>query len=144
MTETNIKSIEQRVADLEAQFADLKVLLTGEDSKNTVIKPKDKVSINEFLKSKKIENEVQRTLVIAFWLDYFEKVDSFNVSDLENTFRKARLSVPKNLNDKVNMNIKNGHLAEDKEKKGGKKAWYVTNTGAEFVEKTLNKEQNEN
>lgn len=140
MTENNVKSLEQRVEELEIQVAELKVLLISEDSKSTV-KPKDKVSINEFLKNKNTRNEVQLTLVIAYWLDYFEKVDSFNVSDLENTFRSARLSVPKNINDKVNMNIKNGHMAEHKEKKNGKKAWYVTNTGVEFVEKTLNKEQ---
>lgn len=99
----------------------------------------EKISINEFLKTKKLEDDVKRTLAIAYWLDYFEKADSFNVSDIENTFRAARLSVPKNVNDKVNMNIKNGHIADNKEKKEGKKTWYVTNSGAELVENELNK-----
>lgn len=139
MTESNVKSLEQRVEELEIQVAELKVLLISEDSKSTTIKPKDIMSINEFLKNKNIQNEVQLTLAIAYWLDYFEKIDSFNVSDLENTFRSARLSVPKNINDKVNMNIKNGHIAEHKEKKNGKKAWYVTNTGSELVENGLDK-----
>jgi len=139
MMEANAKTLEERIFDLEKQVSEIKTILTDEDSKSTIAKHKVKVSINEFIKSKNVQNDVQRTLVIAYWLDYFEKVDSFGVSDLEMGFRSARLSVPKNINDKVNLNIKNGHLSEDKKKKNGKKTWYVTNTGVEFVENTLNK-----
>lgn len=135
----NIKKLEKRVSDLEHRVEELKNMLMATGTNSTVRKPQEKMSINEFLKTKKLEDGVKRSLSIAYWLDYFEKVDSFNVSDIEDAFRAARLSVPKNVNDKVNMNIKNGHMAENKEKKEGKKTWYVTNSGADLVENELNK-----
>ncbi|KKR27991.1 MAG: hypothetical protein UT61_C0060G0004 [Candidatus Woesebacteria bacterium GW2011_GWA1_39_8] len=72
MMEANAKTLEERIFDLEKQVSEIKTILTDEDSKSTIAKHKVKVSINEFIKSKNVQNDVQRTLVIAYWLDYFE------------------------------------------------------------------------
>lgn len=134
-------NLETRIKDLEYRVKDLEEGLQGITRQGTVVKPQDRISINEFLKTKKLDDEVKRTLSIAYYLDYYEKLESINADDIKKWFRLAKFLVPKNVNDKVNMNVKNGHMAELREKKDSKKAWYVTNTGAELVETELQKKQ---
>jgi hypothetical protein len=126
-----------RIISLEKRVTELEESLRGISRNSTVVKPQDRMSVNEFIRTKKLDDDVKRTLTIAYYLDYFEKMESFNGEDLKKWFRLAKLAIPKNINDKVNMNVKNGHLAELEEKKDSKKAWYVTNSGAEYVEKNL-------
>lgn len=135
-----MKNLEERISRLEQRVKNIEVGL-GKNAgvEKSIREPNEKISINEFLRTKMPKDDVKRALAIAYWLDYFEKVDVFNISDLEDAFRLARFVLPKNLHDKVNLNIKNGHIAENKEKKNNKKAWYVTNTGAEFVENNFSK-----
>lgn len=132
-------NFESRLTSLEWRVKELENGLQGTTKRNVISKLQERMSINEFLKKKKLDDDVKRTLAIAYYLDYFEKVDSFNIDDIKKWFRLARFIVPKNINDKINMNINNAHIAEQKEKKDSRKAWYVTNTGAEFVENKLNK-----
>ena len=93
-----------------------------------------KISIKEFILTKNPNDDVQKTLGIAYFKEKLEGVETFNVRDLEDGFRKAKERTPSNINDKVNMNIKNGHLMEASEKKDGLKAWTLTNSGEAFVE----------
>ena len=132
-------NFESRLTSLERRIKELEEGSQGVIRSGTVSKSQERMSINEFLKKKKLDDDVKRTLAVAYYLDYFEKLDSFNSDDIKKWFRLARFAIPKNINDKVNMNINNAHIAEQKEKKDSKKAWYVTNTGAEFVENELNK-----
>jgi len=46
-------------------------------------------------------------------------------------------SKPKNPSDTVYKNIRRGFLTESPQKKGGSKAWIVTNSGERFVENDL-------
>jgi hypothetical protein len=62
---------------------------------------------------------------------------SFNATDIETIFRSAKEKLPKNMNDLVNSNIKKRFIDEAKEKKDGKKAWYLTSTGERHVEQEL-------
>lgn len=132
-TEARLAALESRVKALEEGTAGTVRL------ENAIGKQKERLSINEFLNTKNLTDDVKRTLIIAYWLDYFEKMDSFSASDIQDGFRTARFKPPTNVNDKINMNVRNGHLAEEKKKKGGKKAWYVTSSGAQYVEEKLNK-----
>ena len=97
----------------------------------------NKLSIKEFLLNKKPADDVQRTLVIGYYLERFQMVDSFNARDLADGFRAAREPLPANINDKVNSNISKGYVMAAKEKKDKLKAWILTNSGEEFVEKGL-------
>lgn len=97
-------------------------------------------SIREFILSKKLKNDVEKTLVIGYYLEKYEKNSPFNVKDLEEGFRRAKEPVPDNINYKVYLNVKKGYLDEAKEKKNGNIAWYLTNSGEERVNTALNQE----
>jgi len=86
---------------------------------------------------RKPSGDVQKTLLIAYYLEKYDGITPFSVGDLSKGFQLARESVPQNINDKINMNIGKGHLMEAKTKKDNKKAWLVTNSGEQFVENGL-------
>ena len=110
--------------------------LEGAPAKKTQVEGK-KLSIKEFLLTKKPSNDVQKTLVIGYYLEHFEGMNEFNVKDLAEGFRSAKEPAPANINDKVNSNIHNGHMMEEKEKKDKLRAWVLTNSGEKFVEEGL-------
>ncbi len=96
-------------------------------------------SIKEFLLVKKPKDDVQRTLLIGYYLEKYRHIPSFNVRDLEEGLREAKEPIPGNINDKVNINIKSGCLMEAAEKKDKLKAWTLTVTGEQLVERDLKK-----
>jgi hypothetical protein len=121
-----VNRLEERVSKLEG--ADL---VAKPDGRSQAGK---KLSAKEFLITKSVGSELQRVVVLAFYLERYEGLDTFNVSDLENVFRSAREKLPKNMNDAVNKNIARGFLMEAAEKKDSRKAWQLTSTGERFVE----------
>jgi len=123
-----IENHEQRIADLERLF------------KSNSTPSNKKISVKEFLLSKKPKDDVQRTLVIGYYLEKYKVMESFNVKDIEDGFRESKEKVPANINDKVNKNIQSGYITEAKEKKDKLKAWYLTNSGESVVENDLKKE----
>ena len=96
-----------------------------------------KLSVKEFLLSKKPMNDVQKTLVIGYYLEKHEGFASFNVKDLENGFRSSKETVPTNINVGVDRNVGKGYIMDAKEKKDNKRAWVLTNSGEQFVESGL-------
>ncbi|MFA5135001.1 MAG: hypothetical protein WC505_04425 [Patescibacteria group bacterium] len=133
MTKENTRNIIKRLDVLEARIAKL------EHSPVPVTPPRTskKLSLREFLLSKKPTDAVKQTLVIGYYLEKYEGIGVFTITDLEAAFEHAKETKPLNLNDKVNMNIRNGHFEEASEKKDSHKAWYLTNSGEQFVEKSL-------
>jgi len=128
--ENKIVSLEQRVKKVEDQLASI---TPGENKINTpeVVK---KLSVKEFLIAKNPSDDVKRTLAIAYFLEHVSGMVSFNVEDINQGFRSAKIQPPSNTNDKINVNIKNGYIMEAEEKKESKKAWVLTATGEKFVE----------
>lgn len=126
--EKRIEILEQKIKELENKFSN------GEIKTEATNK---KVSIKEFLLTKKIDDDVKRTLVLAYYLEHIDNQSSINSEDLKKAFGLAKCKAPANINDKVNLNIKNGHLMEADEKKDSKKAWVLTATGEKFVETEL-------
>jgi hypothetical protein len=127
-----LEAIKKQLLDHESRISKLET--QPKIDKDTRTK---KLSIKEFILSKKPKNDIQRTLVVGFYLDKYEGLDCFNKKDLEDGFRSAKETVPSNTNVDVNENIKKGYLAEAKEKKDNQKAWYLTNSGEEFVNTKL-------
>ena len=105
------------------------------------IKTKKQISMKDFILSKKPKNDVEKTLVIGYYLENFRDMSSFNAKDLEDGFREAKEKVPTNINYKVIKNIEKGFMMEAKEKKDNLKAWVLTSTGERFVENGLKKEK---
>ncbi|MFA5961311.1 MAG: hypothetical protein WC848_01340 [Parcubacteria group bacterium] len=127
-----IQQIKEKIMELEKRIAKLEKPHSPEvDSSNPQQK---KMSLREFLLSKKPLTDVERALSMGYYLEKFEDATSFNADDLGRSFRIAKEKVPQNINDKVNMNIKKGHIMELKEKKNSRKAWCLTSTGELFVE----------
>jgi len=73
--------------------------------------------------------------VFAQWLLKIEKMDSFNVNDILACYDKTKKTKTKNPNQAINNNIGRKVFAEAKEKKDGLKAWFITDTGQEYIEK---------
>src|SRR3989337_3631703 len=72
---------EERLAKLEGSYeTEPKVL-------------RKSVSINEFMRSQKPNDDVQKTLAVGYYLEKYEGLTSFNAKDLENAFQ--RLKAPK-------------------------------------------------
>ena len=80
-----------------------------------------KLSFREFLISKKPSDDVKRTLAIGYFFEKYEGYSSFNSDDLMGAYEKAKEKKPLNIHDKVNMNIRNGYMAESTEKRQKKR-----------------------
>ncbi len=88
-----------------------------------------KLSIKEFLLVLSPNDDVQRTLSIAYYYEIQEGLTSFNKVDIEKGFRSAKEKVPSNINDKIGMCVKNGYMMETEDRKDSLKAWTLTSTG---------------
>ncbi len=133
-----ILEINKRLNEYEERLAKL------EGSRKAEPKVMEKsVSINEFMRSQKPNDDVQKTLAVGYYLEKYEGLTSFNAKDLENAFQ--RLKVPKsqtiNFNYKAIRNIQQGYMNETKEKKDKQKAWLLTKLGEEYVERGFQKEK---
>ena len=133
----HIKSLSAKVLDLESRVIKLEELLIEE--KEARSKPRKKLSIKEFLLLKKPSNDTQKALAVAYYFERNERMNSFNVDDLTRYYKLAKEPKPKNLNHKMILNIRNGHVMETGEKKEKKKTWTLTNAGEQFVESNFQK-----
>jgi len=127
-----IKDIMTKLGDHESRIS----ALEGMPAKKPQAEGK-KLSLKEFILTKKPGDDVQKTLVIGYYLEHFESMDRFKARDLADGFRSAKEPPPTNINDKVNLNIGKGYMMEAKEKKDKFKAWVLTNSGEKFVEEGL-------
>ncbi|MBI3859549.1 MAG: hypothetical protein HY296_04840 [Thaumarchaeota archaeon] len=128
-TEEKINEILEILKRLEARIA------TQETRSIAPAAVKQKpYSIKEFVIARNPNNDTKKTLAIGYFLEKYENLPSFNIRDLETGFRNAKEKVPLNMNDKVNGNIRNGHVMEAEELKDGLTAWTLTSTGERFVE----------
>ena len=137
-----IEKLAGKIASLEKRVAQLEVRSRKKGSRTDRKDSKD-LSVKEFIIERRPSGDVEKTLAIGYYLEKFEGVASFNVDDIGHYFQLAKEPTPQNINDKVNMNIKKGHMTEAKEKKNGKKAWMVTNSGEQFLENGFKESQEE-
>jgi len=132
------KTIEQKVEELEQRVAKLEAQSFPSRSNSPYGPKKKKVSPQEFLAMKDAQTETKKVLVLGYYLEHVEGMESFNATDLESIFRSAKERPPKNINDVVNKNINPGRfIMEAAEKRDDKKAWVLTSTGEKYVDKEL-------
>lgn len=136
MSNEEILRIKRKLEELEKRMSELeKAFQTKPEA------AKKRISTKEFILSKKPRNDVQRTLAIGYYLEKYEGFSTFNVRDLEKGFGATKEPIPGNINDKVNLNIKKGHMMETDEKKDNLKAWVLTNSGEKYVDGDFKKEK---
>ena len=155
MTTEDLKArftdLEARFTDLEARFTDLERRVLDYDealhsSLTTSRKKKRELSVNEFLKEKGVTNStsaVNVVLAIAAFNENSRGADFFRANDLRDLIVEARHTPPTNINDCINRNISKGYIAAHTRGEDGKKRWYLTNSGTDFVDNKFNEnEQN--
>lgn len=131
---SEIEDIKKKLDEHEKRISKLEEFLP----KTPIVKTK-KISIKEFILSKKPKNDTDKTLTIGYFLEKHEGVTPFNVKDIENGFRNAREPLPKNLSDKIQMNAKKGFIMLAKERKDKLLSWVLTNSGEKYVENGFKK-----
>jgi len=129
MMSEEILQIRKKLEEHEERISKLEKLFQTKPEK-----VKKELSLREFLLSKNPKSEMERTLAVAYYLENYEDFTSFNVKDLENGFRRAKEKIPGNINYEVIRNSQKGYLEEAGEKKDNRKAWYLTNSGEEYVD----------
>jgi hypothetical protein len=93
-------------------------------------------TLGEFLDQKgNPQKHTDVVAVFAYWLFKVEKMESLNVKDIVECYNKTRKEKPSNPNQIINTNVASHLFAEATEKKDGYKAWVITRTGEEYVEK---------
>ncbi len=131
-------NLEQRISLLEKRIEKIEGKILNADAKPIEqFMSTKKTSIKEFLLTKQLDDDVKRTLAVAYFIEHVENTKPFNADDLKKAFRLAKIPSPSNINDKINMNIRAGRIMEAEEKKESKKAWELTATGELFVENEL-------
>lgn len=128
-----VKGLEGRVTRIESGT-------TKKDEGGDTTKVTKRASIKEFLIEHSPSDGVQMTLAIGYYMEMQEGMESFNKADLEKGFRAAKEKPPVNINDKVNMCIKNGHMMEAESKKDSMKAWVLTRSGEDMVRQGFKKD----
>lgn len=98
-------------------------------------------SVREFMTETNPRSDVQRALVIGYYLEKKTGIAEFTVRDVEEGFRQAKETVPSNLADKLFKNAKAGLIMEGKDKREGMKTWTLTTSGELVVDEMLSKKR---
>jgi hypothetical protein len=139
--EASLKEHEKRIKSLELRLAEL-----SPSEKKAAAAPvsvavpppvPEKPSVRQLVLEKGPADDVQRCVVIAYYLEKREDYKSFNAKDIEKGFVDAREKVPGNVADKILKNVWKGHMMQVPEEKDGLKAFVLTNAGIKFVESGL-------
>jgi hypothetical protein len=125
-------SIEPRLDELERRVGELERRMIADAVPTNV--PSKGLSIREFLLSKNPKTDVDRTLLIGYYVETIGKLGFFNLNDLRGAFAAAKEQLPTNLNDAVNKNIQKGFIMEVANRKEGFKTWVLTSSGERKVE----------
>ena len=132
----NIEELLKKLNDHEKRIAKLEnAIFKGAESERI----DRKISVREYLLSKKPKNDVNKTLAIGDYLENYVNLNFYNKNDLEEYFKKAKEKPPLNINDKVNRNIKKGYMMEVDETKDNLKCWCLTNSGIAYCENNFKK-----
>jgi len=124
------ETIGKKIEELESRISKLEILIAAQPPKLT----QKKLSLREFVLSKKPNTEAQVGLLIGYYLEHFEGKTSFTAKDISDGFRLAKEPVPANVSDIIFKNAKKAFIDETKEKTGGIKSWTLTNSGIQEIE----------
>jgi len=92
------------------------------------------LSLVEFIRNKNPKSHGDKILTFGYYLKTFRNFHSFNLDDIEECYREARIPRTKNFSAYITQLIRDGLIMDSEEKKDNKKAWILTNRGIEYVE----------
>lgn len=135
------EDLEKRVADLEERVLALEEVLHTKHFESGE-KMRD-LRVDEFLIEKRPKSATEIVLATAVYCEQFCDTESFSAKNLSDLIRKAKEKKPANINDLINKNMAKGYIEEDSIGEDGKKRWYVTKLGTDYVGSNFNdNEQN--
>ena len=128
--------MEAMLHDYERRIKLLEQRLDGENKTGEKVSPTvpKAPSLSRFANEKNPADDVQRSLVIGYYLEKHANHAAFNAKDLEKGFVDAKEKVPGNVEDKILKNVWKGHMMQAQEDKDGLKAYALTASGKKFVE----------
>lgn len=97
-------------------------------------------SPREFINSIKARGDVEKTLLICYFLEIMRGVRPFSKLEIEEAFREAKIPPPGKLSDKIYQNARKAFLME-MDKNAIPKTYELTQTGIEHVENDLFNEE---
>ena len=127
--EDTLEAIKKQLNDHAKRITKLEALPVAKEGSLS-----KKISVKEYINSKKLHTAIDKTLVIGYYLENFEGYSSFSVKDIEDYFRQAKEPVPSNINDMISKNVNKQFMMEAKGKKDGKRSWVLTNPGEQRME----------
>jgi hypothetical protein len=144
-----IKEIDAFVAKLDpaVRLEAFKFLLAEEQTQtpksNTIVPsgqtPKSERSLSpqEWLRSCNVSSSMDKSLVLAYWLEEDQKKESFTSLDLKDAFTAAREPVPTNPSDVV-AKLDGAGKVMKADKVGKSQSYRLTRTGIDQVQSWLN------
>jgi len=89
-------------------------------------------TIGELLLEREPRNDEEKTLLVAYYLDKFRSLRNFTVNDLENGFKESGGSIPRDLQGKIQWNLKKGFLFQTDD--SAPVSYFITTSGRSQVE----------
>ena len=130
--ETGFNSINKSLNDITKQLK----IYAPELSSNKQLKAAKPKSLKEFLIEKNPSSDVNKALVIGYYLEFNKNLSSFTGREIEKGFQDCREKIPNNMSLCMYKNTGKGFFSEVEEK-NDMKAYELTNSGIKFVENGL-------
>lgn len=105
------------------------------------IPPKIKtVSVGEFILQVGTKKHTETVLAFGYYLEKYSGAKEFTAADINSCYYDSKME-SSNTSQMINNNIRTRRMMEAKRKQGkkGRKAFVLTRTGEEFIEKKLKK-----
>jgi len=132
----------KRICDQEDRIKRLEqVLLQNSGEINRFTNTPKRLSLRELMRRTKSRTNVEKVLLVGYFLEQHEGLKCFNADDMKRAFQNAKEPVLSNTLAFINQNIKNGNIMQVKEKKDNRKAYTLTASGEDLVEKSLGEEK---
>lgn len=126
--------LQEEVDDLKERVSRLEALL--EDDPGVA---DDVVDIQTFIQNLDPSTHAERAAGIAYFLEEHEGKDSFNTSDIEEGYRRIRMSLPANMSDVLNSGEENEWIMREGQE-GQTTVRKLTIDGINMVEEALEDE----
>jgi len=109
----------------------------AKDLHKTTGKP---LSVGEFIRQVGTKKHTESVLAFGYYLEKYTGANEFTAADINSCYYDAKMEVS-NTSQMIIHNIRSQRMMEAKKKRGdkGRKAYVLTRTGEEFIEKKLKK-----
>jgi hypothetical protein len=93
------------------------------------------LSLREFVEAKDPPNDERRTLVLGYYLQKFGSMQDFILKDIEYAFSQSGRNPPRDLQGKIQWNMKMEFIVEGDSVREGMKTYFLTLHGMEAVDR---------